>query len=298
MTKPVGNANGIVRMGARLTLGEQLRFRKLPNTPDNQKLFAELRCRPVTLRALTRADRPMRAADLVGRSLEEVETKMAEVDALRGAPEITPVVDLIALPEDQIITIGSGVYRGLGWTGPMKMGVPDHDVTLTRDHHLFPLTTGFLSQFSSQRMVQDILAGRLNNERREKNSELVVGLSVNSALSLLGMINSSLLGNIRLKLPTEAVLSVFFRQDEFRDSLGRAGHLLMTASPWPEIRPEETDREIEPGEKGLFVSRYGFFDPTDNETYKIGRSALPPESQGNYALLLEVVLKLVNPDPA
>ncbi len=276
-----GYIMAIQRVGPRLTLKEQL----LRNP--------KFRGRKLAVQVTTPAGWILRAYRVVGKQPAAIEEQMRLVDAAREAShfdpveEVSPILREITLPPEQIITLSAGKYADLG--GGTKN--PVHDVTLPRDFQLFPLTFGFLRQFTGHPLVDEILDIRRDPSRgRGQDHEMMGYLSMYQALDLMGLINPALAGNVRLRLPVEALIDVLLSAPQYAKE--REGlFMLLTASSFRAegVRTDEFEVELDRGElRGYdeFAYLYNF---SGADGYQVGRHMLTPDSTMNTSAVFEVV---------
>lgn len=196
------------------------------------------------------------------------------IAALRKRMDTSPVDIEIEIPPEQIINI--------------------HSETLQRNFKLFPLTIGFLKNFYKNQLVDVLLHRQINLSK--KDHEMPGYIKLYEAIDLLKVINPSLLGNIRLRLPAEALIDIFFSCPdpvcaEKRESIPH----ILTASRFidREINRDEFDIELmrdEVKENDWFVYHYGYRDPDDG-LYKSGRWKVNPSGELNTSVIFEMVFK-------
>ena len=196
------------------------------------------------------------------------------IAAMRKKMDTSPVDIKIEIPPEQIITI--------------------HSEALQRDFQLFLLTIGFLKNFSENQLVDVLLHRPINSTK--KDHEMPGYIKLYEALDLLKVINPSLLGNIRLRLPAEVLIEMFYTcpDPECAEKRERIPDTL-TASRFVdrEVKRDEFDIELKKDEvhdHDWFVYYSGFRDPQDGQ-YKTSRWKVNPSGTLNTSLIFEVVPK-------
>ncbi len=213
----------------------------------------------------------LRAAEAIeGMSLAQGHGKA--IDAMRKRMDTSPVDIKIEIPSEQIITI--------------------HSEILQRDFKLFPLTIGFLKNFS-ENQIADVLLHRYNNPSKNDH-EMPEYIKLCEALGLLEVINPSLRGNVRLRLPAAALIEMFFSDPECAEKRERIP-LILTPSQYDDrgVKRDELDIELKEDEvrdHDWFVYYYGFRDPADGQ-YRTGRWKIKPQSMLNTSVIFEVISK-------
>jgi hypothetical protein len=94
------------------------------------------------------------------------------------------------------------------------------ELELTTERRLFPLTIGFLKNIAFADCVQEIflrMEESPSSNFRRSDSEMVGWLSLVDAANLADLINCSIEGRIKLKIPSELLVSAFLHQRRLSD---------------------------------------------------------------------------------